>query len=88
MNIMLPLSVAESTKLTPSQKMVYAVIYSYTCSEGNCIESKSKIAGMVGISESSVDSAFKNLIRWNFISNDKAAAKEHGAKYAYVGQVQ
>lgn len=87
MNYMLPIAALESDNLTPVQKMVYSVIYTFTCMDGYCTFNNAKIAGMLSVSENSVLTAIKVLIRHDFISDDKIAAKESEARHAWVGQV-
>lgn len=87
MNYILPVKVLESAKLTPVQKMVYSVIYTFTCSDGYCNFTNAKIAGMLTISENSVVTAIKTLLLHDFISDDRIAAKESDARHAWVGQV-
>lgn len=87
MHYMLPIPALESSNLTPVQKMVYSIIYTHTCVDGYCNFNNAKIAGILSVSENSARDAVKALIRCDFISDDKIAAKESGARHAWVGQV-
>lgn len=79
--IKIPAKIAELSRLTPNDKLLFGVIYS-NMEDGVCVMSRAALATKICCTEQTVRNSLQNLSMAGLVMNDQKVRVEKGVAYA------